>query len=153
MNRPHPEHLSDDALIRKLYGLESAAGEPHLETCLECIRRWEAMRRTREVVTVEPEVPAAVLREQRLRIFDRLERGSANGWRRVWVPAAAAVLLIVAGVAYFRPAEEITVAAPASVPTEFVDAGWYDEAYSDMQPLEPRAATPIRELFEEEASE
>jgi hypothetical protein len=143
-------HLSDDDLIRRLYGLEDAAGGAHLAVCLECIRRWEDMRQRRGSVVLEADVPVDVLREQRLRIFDRLERAPAVKWRRVLVPAMAAALLIAAGLSLYRP-KETPLNIPENAGAEFVDAGWYEDAYSDMQPVEPRAATPIRELFEEGA--
>jgi hypothetical protein len=148
MNRPL--HLSDDELIRRLYGLEDAHSCDHLEACLECLRRWESIRERRETVVRLPELSTDALRQQRIRIMDRLEQGAPPVWRRKWAAAAAAVAIIGAGLWFTRPQEK-PLNFPENAGAEFVDAGWYEDAYSDMQPVEPRAATPIRELFNDEA--
>ena len=46
-------HLSDDDLIRRLYGLDDAGGADHLKACLDCLRRWEAVRERRDEVVAQ----------------------------------------------------------------------------------------------------
>ena len=146
---PQPQlpqrHLSDDDLIARLYGLD-ADPDAHLESCEECTGRWEIVQDRRTIVAAPAAAPAAVLAAQRRQVLARAEAPTA--WRRAWVPALAAALLIAAGLAFYQPGEPATPAS-SSVAVDAVDAAWYDDVYS-AQPVEPRAASPLRALFEEE---
>jgi hypothetical protein len=145
---PSPEHLSDDQFIDRLYGIEGGP-ESHLESCAECLERWEAIQQRRaEVVTRVPVSPAA-LGEQRRQVLERLEPPRWRS-RRVWAPALAAALLIAAGLAWYRPTEP-PAPAPEPAAAEAADPSWYEDAYF-TQPVEPRAASPLRALFEEETA-
>ena len=146
---PQPQlpqrHLSDDDLIARLYGLD-ADPNAHLEACEICTGRWEIVQDRRAIVAAPSAPSPTQLAAQRREVLARAE--APAGWRRAWVPALAAALLIAAGLAFYQPGEP---AAPPSSPVavDAVDAAWYDDVYS-AQPVEPRAASPLRALFEEE---
>jgi hypothetical protein len=156
MNRPHLNpHLSDDELIGLLYGLGD--GENHLERCPDCGERWNAMHRALGMARAEaaaPEISARKLAAQRVRIQERLERPSSgsHAWR--WVPVATAASLLAAGL-FLRQSSSVPQPAP-SAPTAVnaeADAELFTDVYSMEQDVEPRAAAPIRALFQETALE
>jgi hypothetical protein len=94
---------------------------------------------------------------QRQEILDRLEaRSSAeHAWR--WVPAtAAAALLAVALTVYRPPAVYHDIGVPPTSPaavTAESDAELFTDVYSMEQDVEPRAAVPMRALFQEASFE
>ncbi len=144
-------HLTDDQLVARLYGLE-AEPNAHLEACEACSARWEQVQDRRATVAAAPSVSHWQLAAQRRQVLARMDHVPLWHWRRVWAPVlAAAAMLIAAGVMLYEPSER---AAPprAPVTAEQADPVWYGEPYS-IQPVEPRAAGPLRELFEEEATE
>jgi len=152
MNRSHSKpHLSDDELIGLLYGLGDAEG--HLGGCSECSERWAAMRRalgiTRAAAASTPQITARMLATQRQQIVDRLDPSSgSHAWK--WVPAAAAATLLAAGLVIYRPAgvPSSAPAAPVAVNAE-ADQELFTDVYSMERDVEPRAAAPIRSLFQE----
>lgn len=142
-------HLSDDQLVDRLYGLSKDADDPHLSGCESCQARWRAFHRRREQAAAAPLPTPEFLHRQRRAIQARLETPQSN-WSLVWVPATAAAVLI-AGFVFTRPG-----AAPVLTPEPriaAVDAGWFEDTYSAMRDLEPRAASPIRGLFAEPVQE
>ncbi len=150
MNR---SHLSDDELIGLLYGL----GDPerHLDGCSECGERWSEMQRALGRTRVESatEISGRRLAAQRQQVLERLNRPlSAHSWR--WVPAAAAASLLAAGLVIYRPSSTLHPApvAPVAVSAE-PDAQVFTDVYSMEQDVEPRAAAPIRALFQEASFE
>jgi hypothetical protein len=160
MNRSHRNpHLSDDELIRLLYGLGDAEG--HVAVCAECGERWnemlKALGKTRAEAAASAEVSGRRLAMQRQEILDRLEaRSSAeHAWR--WVPATAAAALLAVALTVYRPPavyHDIGVPpmSPAAVTAES-DAELFTDVYSMEQDVEPRAAVPMRALFQEASFE
>jgi anti-sigma-K factor RskA len=157
MNRSHSNpHLSDDELIRLLYGLGDA--ESHMSACAECGERWnemlKALGKTRAETSAAAEINGRRLALQRQEILQRVQRSSGlHAWR--WVPAAAAAASVLA-VALFlaRPASLSTPAQPApAVVSAEGDAQLFTDVYSMEQDVEPRAAAPIRALFQEASFE
>ena len=153
MNRLH--HLSDDELIGLLYGLGDS--DSHLAGCSECSERWSAMHRALGMARTESaktmEISARRLAAQRVQILERLEQPSVSlAWR--WVPVATAASLLAAAMfLHQRPGvPQQPPAAPAAVNTE-ADAELFTDVYSMEQDVEPRAAAPIRALFQETALE
>ena len=157
MNRSHSNpHLSDDELIALLYGLGD--GEDHVAGCAACGERWNEMHRALGMARAESvhaaEIGGRRLAAQRMQILERLgQRSSASlAWR--WVPVATAASLL--GAALFlhqRPSVSPSAApAPAAVNAE-ADAELFTDVYSMEQDVEPRAAAPIRALFQETAME
>ena len=147
MNRS--PHLSEDQLIELVYGLDDAAG--HLSGCPECSERLRGMRRVRAEAAGGSEISARLLAVQRQRILDRLQQPSAKSpvWR--WIPAAAAATLLAAALVLSRPAA-IPLPAPVAVSVE-TDAALFTDVYAMEQDVEPRAAAPIRNLFQETSFE
>jgi hypothetical protein len=152
MNRPH---LSDDELIGLLYGLGD--GESHLADCSECGERWNAMHRAlgmaRAESVIATEISGRRLAAQRLRILERLEQAAgSHAWR--WVPVAAAASLLAAGL-FIKQSSNVpqpTPPATAAVSPE-ADAELFTDVYSMERDVEPKAAAPIRALFQETALE
>jgi hypothetical protein len=155
MNRP--QHLSDDELIGLLYGLGDAGG--HLAGCSECGERWNAMHRALGMVRAESaratEITGRRLAVQRLQIVERLAQPSpvSLGWR--WVPVATAASLLAAAMfLHQRPGvPQPAPSRPAAVVNAESDAQLFTDVYSMEQDVEPKAAAPIRALFQEASFE
>ena len=161
MNRsnsnPHlSAHLSDDELIRLLYGLGDTEG--HVAGCAECGDRWNEMLRALGKTRAEAAASAAVsgrkLAVQRQEILERVQRNPAGAYAWRWVPAAAAASVLAVVLFLARPSSLSGPAlpAPAAVTAEG-DAELFTDVYSMEQDVEPRAAAPIRALFQEASFE
>ena len=143
-------HLSDDELIRLLYGVGEAEG--HLDACLECGERWaemhRALGRTRAETSAAAEINGRKLAVQRQEILDRLAQPSSGlqAWR--WVPPVAAASLLAAAIVIYGPSSILRPpsTAPAAVNTD-ADSELFTDVYSMERDVEPRAAAPIRALF------
>jgi hypothetical protein len=157
MNRgPHLDaHLNDDELIGLLYGLGD--GESHLAGCSECGERWNAMHRALGMARTESvnatDISGRRLAAQRLRILERLEQPTpSHAWR--WVPVAAAASLLAAGLFLKESSSVRQPAAPAAVAVNpEADAELFTDVYSMERDVEPKAAAPIRALFQETSLE
>jgi hypothetical protein len=152
MNRPH---LSDDELIALLYGLGDA--ESHLAQCQECGERWSAMHRALGMTRSESarmlEIGGRRLAAQRQEILQRLENPPSGLRASNWIPAAAVAALLA--VALFVQHSRVPAPAPpakAAVNAD-ADAALFTDVYSMEQDVEPRAAAPIRALFQEASFE
>jgi len=144
-------HLSDETLIGLLYGLDDTDG--HLERCSECAERLMAMRQTRTEMTSVPLISARKLAIQRQQILERIQVPQFP-WR--WIPAPAALALLAAALFLFRPSSVPyvpQVAAPASTVNAEADTALFNDVYSMEQDVEPKAAAPIRGLFQETSFE
>jgi hypothetical protein len=150
MNRP--QHLSDDELIERLYGLGDAEG--HLTVCSECSERLNAMDKARVATVNAPEISGRRLAAQRLQILERLEHPSSGllAWR--WVPVAAAASLLAAGL-FIKQSSSVPQSAPpaAALVSPEADAELFTDVYSMEREVEPKAAAPIRALFQETSFE
>ena len=138
MNRGH---LSDDELIGLVYGLGHE--ETHLATCAECAGRFNAMRRTRAESVSTEEISGRMLAVQRQQILNRVKQPSLN-WR--WIPAAAIAAVLAVAVILSRPPE---VSSPVPAVNSDADAELFTDVYSMERDVEPRAAAPMRALFQE----
>lgn len=141
-------HLSDDALLDRLYGLFEERASGHLDGCPECTRRWRDLQAQRAKIATPFDVSNEFLAAQRRSIYSRL--GERPRVRAKWAPAlaAAGLLAIVALVYHPQPAAP---PHPASVGiSETSDSELFSDAYSMEQSVEPRAAAPIHALFEAE---
>jgi anti-sigma factor RsiW len=138
-------HLTDDQLVDRLYGV-SNAGSEHLDVCPECQVRWSRMQLRRDLAVGSPHVSNQQLRQQRRQILHRLSL-PLPAISMIWAPAAAAILLMV-GLAITTP--KANAPEPERISAEVVEAGWFEDTYSATRALEPRGASPIRQLFEEQ---
>lgn len=148
---PHlSAHLNDDELIALLYGLGDPDG--HLAACAECTERWDAMRRAlgmvRAASTGAGEISGRMLAAQREQILNRVARPAARSWS--WIPVAAAASLLAVTLFFNRASftERPAPPPPSAVKAES-DAELLTDVYSMEQDVEPRAAAPIRGLFQE----
>jgi hypothetical protein len=146
------QHLSNDELLDRMYGLGEIGGS-HLEECPECSERLQALELRRAETVAESFARSAVSNEvllaQRRAIYSKLGQAPAN--RLHWAPAALGVaFLLVTGVFLVRPHAEYRPAlAPVSVPgVELSNEQLFSDVYSMEQSVEPRAAAPIHALFE-----
>jgi hypothetical protein len=137
------QHLTSDELVDKLYGVGTG---DHLDGCQECSQRFLELRERREMA-VEPQ-PASYefLAAQRRNIYARM--GDQPQVRMKWVPALAAVLCLAASVVFVhRPADQ---AAKPEVVDSQSDTQLFSDVYSMEQSMEPLAAKPIHELFDQD---
>jgi anti-sigma factor RsiW len=149
MNR----HLSDDDLIARLYEAGDDEAESHLETCPECAAQWSALKIIRRAGVTPPPVqaPASLLAAQRRKVLERIAQPQPAGRQRSlrWAPAVAAAFLLMMGVFLYHPSSpQAPVPAPPTASTES-DMQLFTDVYAMEQEVEPRAAAPIHELFEE----
>ena len=132
-------HYSDDRLLAALY--EADANDGHLAGCEECRARLDRMRSARDRSGAEQEVSPAFLAAQRARVREALERP-----RRRWVPVTA--VSAMAGVSALAIVLFVNQPGPENKP-QVSDAQFFAEISAVVEREEPRAATPIRGLFEE----
>ena len=154
MNRPH---LSDDELIGLLYGLGDAEkkDEGHVADCSECSERLKAMGQARMSTVDVPQISGRRLAAQRQQILERLEPPSSgsHAWR--WVPVATAASLLAAAMFLHQQRPRVprqAPPAPTAVNAE-ADAELFTDVYSMERDIEPKAAAPIRALFQETSFE
>jgi len=133
------QHLTTDELVDRLYGV--SAGE-HLDHCQDCSQRFLELRARREMAAEPASASYEFLAAQRRNIYARM--GERPQVRMKWVPALAAVLFLAASVALVhRPVEQ-------QVKPEVIDTQLFSDVYSMEQSMEPLAAKPIHELFDQD---
>jgi hypothetical protein len=149
------QHVNDDALVDRLYGLSSEDHEAHLAGCADCARRWEEMRRVKAQITGSEPVSNEFLAAQRRKIYARLGESPQTGWKKgAWAPALAATALLAIGIAVYRPipshgASHVTGGAQTALHPDADDAELFADVYSMEQSSEPSVAAPIHTLFED----
>ena len=147
-------HWTSDQLLDKLYGISDAApaAETHLKDCPDCSARWDRLTMQRSAVLESPKVSDEVLAAQRRKIYARMDEKPA-WWHSLvsqkgFAASAAAVLLIVGGLAFFR-----TGTAPVAKPVvavqqqEVSDSQFFAEMSRIEQSAMPQAVSPIKALF------
>ena len=139
-------HLSDDQLVDRVYGI-ACDGDAHLESCSECRSRWVQLQQRRNESTVPLPLPAEYFYRQRRQIQDSIA-GPVSHRAAVWVPTMAG-LVVAAVLLLTRSMPTVPIIPPSVKASEVIEAGWFEDTYSAMRIMEPRAATPIRELFAE----
>jgi len=135
------EHWTSDELLEVVYGLREPS--PHIASCEECRLRLESIEQRRRAVAAPPDVPDAWLHAQRQRIFERVDAVTSRVVRR-WTPSLAASAVVLLGLILLAPSPQPqrTVSAPS-------DAELFSEIHAILDSPEPRAAAPIRNLFQE----
>jgi hypothetical protein len=143
MNRTH---LTDEQLIAHLYEIADEASKPHLDSCEECQVRWAAIEQRRRAAILPSQAASEeIFIRQRQAVLNN-SNGRTTPLRSAWLPAGAAALAFAA-LLYLQPTKPAHTVPPASDPAPVLEAGWFDEAYASVS-VEPRAAQPLRELFE-----
>jgi hypothetical protein len=139
-------HLNDDELLKQLYGLGDGG---HLDECPECAGRLAAMELRRADSAAEGvRVSSGLLGRQRRAIYARLEQPVPARVR--WAPALAAATLLAVGVFIYHPMRAVPQRGPApAARPEMSEEQLFSDVFSMEQAAEPRAAAPIRALFEE----
>lgn len=141
-------HCTDDVLIAKLYGLDvDGLDALHLKGCTVCAGRLDAMKRRQQAAS-EGSVSEDMLRKQRVSIYARIEGERRLAFWRRPAPALAAAVLIAAGL-MFRP--NAPVSTPVQTTSTESDAQFFSEIATVVDQV-PRAADPIRGLFDEAAA-
>lgn len=141
----NPTHWTDDEILEALYGLRPE--DAHLRNCTDCHERWRNAVEQRRWIARGVTVPVELLSEQRTRIYDRVEsRGFGLGVRLS--PALAAVAVVVLGLFVSAPQPKTDPAVSAMSAKS--DAQFFNEISSMVDSAEPRAAAPIRNLFQEQ---
>ena len=139
----HLDHLTDDELIDRLYGI---CRNPH--ECADCERRLRLLEVRRSAITAPPETPASFLAAQRRSIYARMgERPRTPGW----LPTTVGVLcLAAASLIVYRASAPIPrpVSHAAAHVDQVSDAQLFSDVYM-MESSEPHAAAAINELLEE----
>lgn len=136
-------HYAESDFLDRLYDVGREDG--HLDECEECRAKYETWVAARKRVTLEPEVPAAFLAEQRRQILERSGQSLGsfrNFWR--WSPALVAAAMAVVMVMWKEPEK----AAPAET-MRASDTQVLAEIYKTAYDVEPQAVAPLHGLFED----
>ena len=136
----NPGHWSEQDFINDIYGIGPA--DRHLEACAACRDRKAWMRARKELLIREPQLPEEFLAAQRRAIHQRLQQPSRPVSR---LAPVFAVLVLAIGVFLMRQ-------SPPPAPQQdqaSSDAQLFSDIYALEQSSEPRAAAPVRALFEE----
>jgi hypothetical protein len=143
-------HASDDELIEYLYIAESSKGT-HLASCAECRQRLVAMHSRRQAMEAEGSIDLSfeALAAQRRAIYDKLSEPA--GWRfRIrwprWVPAAAALIALGGGIAYYQ---ESRVPVNLASHSKISDAQLAADVSRVADESAPPAAEPLEAFFQE----
>lgn len=136
-------HWTEQELLERVYGVRDA--DSHLSACGACRARLAAYEAQR-TATAETRVPAAVLDRQRRAVYARAGENQRTPWRVAM--ATAAMSALAAGLLLTTPVP-VPVEQRASAKRPVSDAELIADVYSAIEAAEPRAALPIRELFEE----
>lgn len=143
-------HLTQNQLIEHLYcSIEGSAA--HLTECAECRTRFAAIEQTRESDAKEIVPTNDFFQWQRHVIVERTGQTSASILGSVWVPVALSVALAVSllvAKAFAPPALESAIQDVEII--DILEPGWFDETYTVMRVAEPRAASPIVDLFSQQ---
>ena len=137
------KHWTDEELLDRLYGL--GPDDDHLDSCGECRERFDRLESRRAALAAEPPVPPAFLASQRQSVMRRATAGSSQSLILRAAAACAAVTVLAVGLLMNRSPERPVPQEVASVS----DAQLFAEISTVVADNEPRAAAPIRELFEE----
>lgn len=139
------KHWSEDELLDRLYGV--GPDDDHLRICAECDGRLQALAARRRVVVSNEEstVDPALLLRQRVAVMERIERPGSSlvSWRAATAFTCAIAIILIFAVYQPQRSKSVVTQRASS------DAQFFSEIYSEMEQIEPRAAKPMRRLFEE----
>jgi hypothetical protein len=140
-------HWRDEDLLTRIYGLDPEPPDQlhALESCPECLARFEALVARRQQVVSGGIVSDDFLRAQRQAILSKIEDRRRGVWTSWKVPVAATALVVMMGVLLQRPAPQPVVDPAPAVS----DAQFFSEIATLASSDEPRAADPIKGLFTE----
>jgi len=144
-------HLTDDELVDRLYGVGAACAdvEVHLLGCAICTDKLHVFEQRRAAGLESEPVSPSFLAAQRSKILERVEQGPLMaGLRLHWVPAALAGVLAAAVVLVPQMIHHPAPAAEKAAQQEVSEDPLFREVFSIEVAEEPRAASPIRGLFE-----
>jgi len=156
-------HWGDGELLDKLYGMapENGAFDQHLAACTACSGRWEALQLVRAEILREAGaglVPEARLIGQRKALWARIDHPS-RFWLSKWAPVAATAMMLVAGLVLLHPDRpplatnsQIGYQANTGAAASISDAQLFSDLSMMASASAPRAAEPIRGLFENSSS-
>jgi hypothetical protein len=111
------------------------------------------MEARRAILAAAPQMPAQLLHRQRRAVLARAEQAATHRRRALWLWAPAAAVFVTVMVWLGQsPRQAPEAAAEIATPSgQLLEASWFEETYSILEDHEPRAALPIRHLFDEEA--
>jgi hypothetical protein len=118
-----------------------------LVSCTDCAMRLRVFERRRNAVLHAPPVPAGLLARERSQILARIEQRPR--FRLHWVPAAVLAGGMLAAVALVPHRIETSAEPDKVAKQEVAEEQWFREVFSMERAEEPRAASPIRGLFDE----
>lgn len=161
--RNNERHWQHEDLLRKLYGLapECGASEQHLVDCDECSGHWEALRLVRAEYLSEAGtrlVAEGRLIAQRRSLWARIDHPH-RFWLSKWAPVAATSMMLAAGLVLLHPSrpapapQTSRTAGQATSAAQVSDAELFSDLSAMASPATPRAAEPIRGLFENSGSD
>ena len=127
-------------MLDRLYGL--AEDDGHLAECATCRARYELAVMRRQAHQPADLAPA-FLAQQRRQIYDRVESGRAHFGLKMVSAIAGAGALAMALIVY-SPAPQ----AKRPVQAQISDSQLHSEIYYMVASSEPKAAEPVRELFQ-----
>jgi hypothetical protein len=145
------KHWTQDEFIDHLYGI--AAGDlEHLRTCTDCSHQWNRVQLQRSALAAPAEPSPEFLAHQRREIYRKLDRPARPFFFQPgWAIGAAATAVLAVGIGVWGPSA--TPVKPAVQQESAIDASdaqlFREIADMEQTPL-PRAAAPIRGLFEEQ---
>jgi anti-sigma factor RsiW len=137
-------HWTDDELLLRLF--DERPADEHLETCVECGRRWEAIQdkyeSRRETLS---EISEARLAAQRIAVHARLEAKSRNS-RLILAPSLVALAALVLIASMVFKSASLKPLAPETISGDEV----FEEVFGMSLSTEPTAIGPVQSLFEEQ---
>lgn len=133
-------HWTEDELLDRLYGLAAGEGE---SDCPECRARWEELRRRRTRLLLPPQLPPALLADQRRSLRERVER-HRSAWNWWLVPALPALLAVAFFLQPNAPREYAELANGAAGS----DQALFEQVFREVTRAEPLALSPAQALFE-----
>lgn len=158
--REDNRHWGDGDLLHKLYGLapEGGASEEHLSSCVECSGRWEALSLARTEMLGDVGihlVSETRMVKQRRALWARIDHPRKFMLLK-WAPAAATAMMLVVGSLLlhpFQPPQPPASQVGSNGVASISDAELFSDLSAMASPAAPRAAEPIRGLFENPSSE
>ncbi len=129
-------HWTDDDLLDHLYGLKQ--DDAHLAECSSCVERARKLEVTRQRTAEGPDVPWAMLAEQRRNIHRRLGEPVHSSHKFIWVTSLAVLFVLMIGLTFFRTKHDT-----------YSDDQFYSDVSALVQNPAPQAVQPIESLIEE----
>jgi hypothetical protein len=133
-------HLSDEGLLKAIYGIEDAETRAHLAACAQCARQAAEAPRQAGQPGLD-ELPEAFWQRQRASVLGALPRARPIRARMALV-AAAAILLIAVVALLLAPRGPVKPA-----PITAADEQLFREACETANRIVPKALAPVALLL------